>query len=212
MRFLFSALFFIFSQQAFSYIGTVQKIKGTKAIVEFERNAKVREGDMVSTDMSSGGNNSSSSSMGKYQNRDYFLTYAIDLVNSSTAAGSVTVTALSTKFGFNFGHFELGPIFSMTSGSTSSSNTSTSTTFGAFGHYNFTANKPNQDWVYYAGGKFTQSSSGSGTTNIAGYGGVSWFPFGNNIAFSAELFGGQSTSNGSSITQMGISSGPLIYF
>jgi hypothetical protein len=204
---------------AFAYTGTVQKIKGTRAIVEFERNAKLHEGDMVSSDSDAGG---SSRATGKFQNRDYSLGYSFSYSNltySLSNQGTATTMYAAVQFGFSFTSFELGPILSYRNVQTSLSTTANSTTiYGVFGQYNFVPNKAGVVWVPYAGAKYLSTgSTGSTDTYMGVYIGIEWFPIGNNVCFQAALAYGQTTSTGfTGATQIDVTTsptfGPTIYF
>jgi hypothetical protein len=205
----------IFPAFAFGYSGTIQKIKGTRAIVEFERNAKIHEGDLVSSEMDSG---SGSKSGGKYQNRDYSIGYQLSYVNMAYSAtairGTSTALNMTVAFGVSFSSFEIGPVVSYLNSQNSLSTTANTTTmYGVFGQYNFVANKAGAVWVPFVGGKYTMSSTTGGTndTYMGGYVGIQWFPIGNNVSIQASLFYGQVTSSGSNgATEMDVVTGPVL--
>ena len=213
-------LFFIFPTLTFAYTGTVQKIKGTRAIVEFERNAKLHEGDMVSSEMDSGG---TSKSYGKYQNREYSIGYSFSYTNlaySNATQGTVTTMYTAVQFGFSFTSIELGPILSYRNTQSSLSSTAnTTTTYGFYGQYNFVPNKAGVVWVPYIGAKYLTSSFSAGTsdTYMGAFLGTQWFPIGNNVCIQAALVYGQTTSTGTNgATQIEVTTtpviGPTIYF
>jgi hypothetical protein len=201
------ALFCVCSVSAFAYTGTVQKIKGSRGLVEFERNAKVHEGDMVSTETSV-----ETTKAGKFQSREYSLSYTLTYQsNNSSVTGSSSSMNSSVMFGFSFGSFELGPVLGLAS--TTTTTTVSATSFGFFGHYNFISNKQGVDWVPSVGGKYLTTSSSTLTQSyMGGYASLKWFPIGNNVSFLFLVGFGQTTVSTVTVSNLSFESGPIIYF
>jgi hypothetical protein len=214
------------SSAAFAYTGTVQKIKGTRAIVDFERNAKLHEGDMVSTDSDGGG---SSRTSGKFQNRDYSIGYGFSYSNmaySESTKGTQTIINTTVQFGFSFSSFEVGPVVSyFNSQNSQSSGGTTITSYGVYGQYNLVPNKAGAVWVPFVGAKYLSTAQTGNTsitdTYMGANVGIEWFPIGNNVCLQAAFAYGQVSSTGTFAnnnagTKMEVVTGPIfgptIYF
>lgn len=135
----------------------VRKIQGNKAIVEFTGN--ITPGttyELISPDEF--GEETSAN------NRKYLVGLSFNLGNTkSDAANSVNVTHidLSTRFGWNFGSFEIGPVVSYFT--TIADVTSTTYKLGAFVDYNMITNIPGEAFLYGLGaiGSFGQHDPGT---------------------------------------------------
>ncbi|MNL09901.1 hypothetical protein D3C87_1306800 [compost metagenome] len=122
--------------------------------------------------------------------RDYILGLNFSFTSSkSDASGSNNVTdvSLSTRFGWNLGNFELGPVFTYRSNDESSL-TNTSIKFGMFGDFNMISNIPGEIFIYGLGGYVVLGSrdNGAGTkstiTEVFAGPFVKWFFGGSSYA------------------------------
>ncbi|MDG0816145.1 hypothetical protein [Bdellovibrio svalbardensis] len=211
-----------FSMAAHAQKIKVRKIQGNKAIVEFT--GTLTPGttyELISPDEF--GEESSAN------NRKYLVGLSFNLGNvKSDAANSVNVTQidLSTRFGWNFGTFELGPVFSYNS--TIASATATTFKIGAFGDYNMISNIPGEAFLYGLGviGDFGQHDPGSTTVVddfkydlfevfVGPF--VKWFPTGGPYGFRLDagyIYQRQSSTTLGTTTVSGFSSslGIFAYF
>jgi hypothetical protein len=182
---------FVFLAQAFSQSGTVEKVKGSKAILSFPgKTPKIGDVLSVPNDVEAG-----AFTVG-LRPRTHGLTYGANISSLSeevtqgntTATSSASTTSLEVLYLRNFGQFEVGG--GMVKVNVDNDNDTTALT--GVGQYNFVINKPRNDLIPFARGDFRILSGKTGSFSLSGTGltlggGVYWFPFGEIFALDAGL-------------------------
>lgn len=172
---------------AVAQTGTVERVRGSQAIVKFPGKAP-KVGDQVSIGTDSSGGYSSGGSRARKHGVRYAAAIGSVKVESGNTSATSNITALSFEYLRNFGTFELGGGVEIeNSGSNSSA-----TAFRGIGQYNFSENKPRTDIVPYARGSFGMLSGKSGGSSSSGTelsigGGANWFPFSDLFAVDLSL-------------------------
>jgi hypothetical protein len=208
-----------FSSSAFAQKIKVRRVKGNQAVVEFG-GAPLQTGQVYELMAQDDFGDASTGSHG----RDYVLGLSFSFSSSkSDATGSANVTdiSLSTRFGWNLGTFELGPLFSYRANDESSLNT-TSLKAGVFGDFNIIPNIPGEIFIYGLGGYLVLGSrdNGAGTksniTEVFAGPFVKWF-FGGS-AYAIRFDGGyqmqklSAESGDTTISGIGMTAGIQAYF
>lgn len=201
----------------------VRKVKGNQAVVEASGIVLQPGGsyELISPEELGGDSTSNG--------RKYLIGLSFNISNTkSNATGAVNVTNidLNSRFGWNFGNFELGPVISYNSKIA----TTNATTYklGAFGDFNIITNISGEAFIYGLGGilAFGQHDPGSTAINddykydlLDAFAGpfVKWFPTGGPYGFRVDagyLYERQSTSTIGTVTISGFSSslGIFAYF
>lgn len=207
------------SHDAFAQKIKVKRVKGKQAVVEFSggylQTGQVYElaPDEYSEGSSAGGS------------RKYVVSLAASLTSTKDDgpnSENVTVLNLLTRFGWNLGHIELGPLFNYSS-SSQTNGTVSSLTIGGFADYNLLSNAPGEAFLYGVGGYLSMGQHDPGTgakndlMNLFAGPFVKWFPGGGNFAFRGDLgfiYQKISTSTSGDITSSGLESsiGIIAYF
>ncbi len=182
-------LFFIFliSSTALGQKFTVNKLKGNQAVIEFTGSQLIlgQTYDFSSEELLI------SSSEKRNHSISLSLNYS-DTKSDTINSTSSSIVNFSTRFGWNSGTFEFGPIGSYSSLS-SGGLTSTGFKIGAFADYNFNPNFPGEAFVYGLG---AMCSGGiydpgvGGQTDLLGFSigpFAKWFPWEGPIGFRFEL-------------------------
>ena len=208
-----------FSSSVFAQKIKVRRVKGNQAVVDFG-GAPLQAGQVYELMAQDDFGDASTGSHG----RDHVLGLNFSFSSSkSDAAGSNNITdiSLSTRFGWNLGTFELGPVFTYRSNDESSL-TQTSLKAGMFGDFNIIPNIPGEIFLYGLGGYLVLGSrdNGAGTkstiTEIFAGPFVKWF-FGGS-AYAIRFDGGyqmQKLSQDSgdiTISGLGMTAGIQAYF
>jgi hypothetical protein len=155
-------VFFTFSSSAFAQKVKVRRVKGNQAVVDFS-GTPLQVGQVYELMAQDDFGDSASGSHG----RDYVLGLNFSFSSTkSDAAGAQNVTdiSLTTRFGWNLGTYELGPVFTYRANDESSLN-ATSIKAGIFGDFNIIPNIPGEIFIYGVGGYFVlgQRDNGAGT-------------------------------------------------
>lgn len=206
------------STNAFAQKIKVKRVKGKQAVVEFS-GGHLQTGQVY--ELASDEYSDSSSSGGS---RKYVINLSASLSSTKDdgpSAENVTALELKTRFGWNLGHIELGPVFTLKSEAKSTN--SSLITIGGFADYNLLSNSPGEAFLYGVGGYLSmgQEDRGAGSKNdlmnlFAGPF-VKWFPGGGNFAFRGDLgfiYQKVSTGTGGDLTNSGLESsiGIIAYF
>ncbi|MGZ3768953.1 MAG: hypothetical protein ACXVCP_05635 [Bdellovibrio sp.] len=209
-KWIFLSAVLIFSTNAFAQRIKVQKVKGNQAVIEFS--GGVLRPDHVyelSPEQFTANNNESES-------RKYIIAVGLNFHNTkSDAVNSVSQTdiILSAKFGWNLGHFELGPLVSYSS--TDNGNlTNSLLKGGAFVDFNAIENLPGEVFLYGLGGtgSYGQYDGGSVKRDVIDFfvgPFVKWFPTGSPVAFRIDggyVYQKQSGGIGGDLTITGFAS------
>lgn len=208
-----------FSTSAFAQKIKVRKVKGNQAVIDFSGGNLV-PGQVYELAPDEFGEASSGLAA-----RKHVVTLDFSLSNSkSDATGAVSETdiALSSRFGWNFASFEVGPVIRYSSDATGSLTTSL-VQLGAWADYNMIHNTPGEIFIYGLGGAFSagQYDNGAGSTRnlMELFAGpfVKWFPTGSNVGFRFDggyNYGRQTGGIGSDLTVSGLSlqAGLIGYF
>lgn len=216
---LLSSTLSTYSSSSFAQKIKVHKVKGNQAVVEFS-GGNLHVGQAYELAPDEFGEATSSTST-----RDYVVTLSVSLQNTksdASGAESETDLSLTSRFGWNLGTYELGPLFSYTSDGTGSI-TTTLYKFGAFGDYNMIANMPGESFIYGFGGTFEfgglDSGVGSKKDLIEFFVGpfAKWFPTGSPVGFRIDggyVYQKQTSGVGSETTISGLSAtaGLTAYF
>ncbi|AHI06295.1 hypothetical protein BDW_08975 [Bdellovibrio bacteriovorus W] len=207
------------STNAFAQKIKVKRVKGKQAVVEFS-GGHLQTGQVY--ELASDEYSDSSSSGGS---RNYVVNLSASLSSTKDdgpSAENVTAIELKTRFGWNLGHIELGPLLTFSSSSQTNGTVSTFSV-GGFADYNLLSNAPGEAFLYGVGGHLSigQHDPGTGAKNdlmnlFAGPF-VKWFPGGGNYAFRGDLgfiYQKISTSTAGDITNSGLQSsvGIIAYF
>lgn len=165
----------------------VERVKGNKAVIEYS-------GRLVPGQSYTVGNEDQEVS-GSGGERIYVVGGSFNMRSLTQNNSNLNVTAkdnvmeLIARFGWNLGHFEVGPIAGYTNIDSEIKNQNFSTfSFGAFADYNLTPNIAGETFLFGVGGEGTYSSisAASGTSSTAMGGFVSgfgkWFIFGPSTA------------------------------
>lgn len=207
------------SSNAFAQKIKVKRVKGKQAVVEFS-GGYLQTGQVYEL-----ANDEYSDSSALGGSRKYVVSLSASLSSTKDdgpSAENVSAIELSTRFGWNLGHIELGPLFTFSS--TSQTNGTVSTfSLGGFADYNLLSNSPGEAFLYGVGGHLSvgQHDPGTGAKNdlmnlFAGPF-LKWFPGGGNFAFRGDLgfiYQKISTSTSGDITSSGLQSsvGIIAYF
>lgn len=190
------------AEQTFKVI----KIQGKRAVVEMSEPSGVSVNDSFSV-----ANGSSSTSVKTSFRRDYGIAANFSYFNQTSAPTSSQLT-LGGEFLWNFKQFEAGPVLQYLSTSSGGFSTS-STSFGALGYFNFNENKVGVEGVFSALGRITQSSgSGSSSTGLAAGLNYRWFVLSGDHCFSFSALYSQTQLSGTTISGLGLSGGIATYF
>lgn len=208
-----------FSSSVFAQKIKVRRVKGNQAVVEFG-GAPMQPGQvyelMAQDDFGEAGTSSGS--------RNYVLGLNFSFTSSkSDAAGAANVTdiSLTSRFGWNLGSFEVGPVLSYRANDENSFN-NTIIKGGVFGDFNVIPNIPGEIFIYGVGGYLAagQRDNGAGTkgsiTEIFAGPFVKWFFGGSTYAFRFD--GGYqfqkiaSNSSDVTLTGLGMTAGIQAYF
>lgn len=197
----------------------VKRVKGKQALVEFS-GGNLQTGQVYEL---ASDEYSDSSSLGGSRKYVVNLSAALSSTKDDGPSGeNVTAIELKTRFGWNLGHIELGPLLTYSSSSHTNGTVSTFS-FGGFADYNLLSNSPGEAFLYGVGGHLSigQHDPGTGAKNdlmnlFAGPF-VKWFPGGGNFAFRGDLgfiYQKISTSTSGDITNSGLQSsvGIIAYF
>jgi hypothetical protein len=203
----------------------VEKVKGGKAIV-----------DASGIELEAGKTYSLVESTASGDNRSYILggTLSYDTLNTSVSGGGTSISTkansllFSSRFGWNFERFEIGPLFGFTNTSIDTTDTNTFT-LGIFTDYNFQPNRPGVTSVYgvsgelgigsgsvsaSAGGSTSKTSTTSTNAYLSLFG--KWFPFRSAVALRGDLgysYYKESVNTTSSTTQgLSLRGGIALYF
>lgn len=208
-----------FSSSAFAQKIKVRRVKGNQAVVEFG-GAPLQPGQVYELMAQDDFGDASPSTGG----RNYVLGLNFSFSSSkSDAAGANNVTdiSLSTRFGWNLGSFELGPVLSYRANDESSFN-NTVIKAGVFGDFNVIPNIPGEVFIYGVGSYFVfgQRDNGAGTKGdiMEIFAGpfVKWFFGGSNYAIRFDggyQFQKISSSSGDvTLTGLGMTAGIQAYF
>lgn len=139
-------------------------IKDKRVLVEFENPEMLKKGDLVQT--SPEASQALDGGRAVQSRRDYGLelnfSYLSATEKSQNSSKDVNRMDWQSLLGFNLGNFEVGPLFSITSSSSSGGLTTTVMGFGAFADYNYWANQSPGQHVLSARiiGKFLSGKTG----------------------------------------------------
>ncbi|WP_253715977.1 hypothetical protein [Bdellovibrio bacteriovorus] len=218
---IFLTILTVFSSEAFAQKIKVRRVKGNQAVVEFSGGA-LQQGqayELVQDEFSEAGASSSGSSRRRYLVNVNFSMSAM----KSDAAGTESETdmSLGARFGWNFGQFEMGPLFSYSSDSTGKVTVNVLKA-GGWADFNLIPNIPGEIFVFGVGGfgAFGQSEGGGSSLTIMEFGGgpfIKWFPLATDVGFRADVgYGYQKQSGGTSgdvtITGLTSNAGLIAYF
>jgi len=195
----------------------VEKVKGNQALIRLPQGMRVESGQELQV------GKSSRMPAGKgSEGRDHKIGGSAEISSLSSANGttstSSTTIGVTGTYGWNTGTWEYGPQFSLVMMSATTSATFYSV--GGFIDYNLTANTPEVDFLWGAGGSASMSStSGSGTSssgmNFFAGGFNKWFPLSHTVSLRTDL-GLSYSQSGSTVktTQTGLlgKAGFEVYF
>lgn len=194
----------------------VLKIQGKKAIVE------INEADQIELNKTyTAGDSNTASKSGKSSfKRDHGIAAGFTFSNLSVGGASTTLMNLSGEYLWNMKYYEVGPKLSLSNTNVSGGSSTSSTSLGGVGYYNFTDNKLGNDklWSVYGSLEFGSSSGGASSTTMTLKLGPNyrWFALSGDHGFSiSALYDMISTSSsGSNTTTSGleISGGIVTYF
>lgn len=206
------------AREAWAQEFKVEKVKGNKAIIEYS-GGFLGPGHTYSFSSSS----KAEDHFSPVGERHHLVGLGASFSSLAEAAGgaagnSNTTMSLNSRFGWNLETMEFGPILQYSSTSAPSSSTYSA---GAFGDYNFTANRPGVDGIFGVGAQVDVGSQSS-TTNatimeILPSGFYKWFPTANPFCFRFDvgyLYEKTSYTGGSSLTTAGfeVKAGITEYF
>lgn len=208
----------LLSQTTFAQKIKVQKVKGNQAVVEFSGGSLKPDQvyELTSREFTDAAQ--------EIVARNYLVALSFSLLNTkSDAPTSVSETdfSLTAKFGWNLGHFEIGPLASYSSDATGSI-TNSLFKIGAFADFNAISNIPGEVFLYGLGGTGSLGQyEGNGVKRdvmdlfIGPF--VKWFPTGSSVAFRIDagyIYQKQSGGIGSDNTITGLSTNVdiLAYF
>ncbi len=198
----------------------VKKVKGKMALVEFQ--GPLMNGEnytLVSSNAAAGEL--------KTGPRKYRLGLTFNFSSLKTKTSSVEYNpselTINSDFGWNFEHYELGPILGYSSVSTGFGGSTTYLTVGGFYDYNFTENKIPAPYLFGAGVKLTyvNIAPASGSTGLflaAIYPNVfwKWWAFGQTTAFKMDvgfdIESGKDSASSSTSTNGFKSTGALLFY
>jgi hypothetical protein len=206
------------SSSSFAQKIKVRRVKGNQAVVEFS-GGSLQQGqayELVQDEFSEG-----SSSLSR---RHYSVAAQFNLTNiKSDAAGSENETDMSftARVGWNFGQFEVGPLFSYSSDATGNVTVNV-IKGGGWADFNMIPNGPGELFVYGLGGygSFGQSDGAGRSLSLMEFGAmpfVKWFPTGADYGFRLDMgyiYQKQSggTTGDATISGIGSNAGLIAYF
>ncbi len=210
------------TSSAFAQKIKVRKVKGNQAVVEVSSGAPLQLGqvyELISPDDFGESHTSGTSAT----SRQYVIGLNFSLYNTKSDASSANENSLTltSKFGWNLGSFELGPLLSYVS-TDSGGIARSEMKFGAFGDFNVIPNIPGEVFIYGVGGyaSMGQYDGGSGNKSdimeLFGSGFVKWFPTGS--TFAVRFDGGyiykknSGTASTATLTGLGLTAGLSAYF
>lgn len=172
----------------------VEKLKGNKAVIEFTGN--LIPGKTYSID----GTSASHSENSAHGKRQYVLGGSLGFSSSAYTSPSINATLkhsdmnLSTRFGWNYESFEIGPMFGYKNvDSDYADQHFSSFSGGAFADYNMTPNRPGETMIFGVTGEavfgsITPKTGNSGSTMEFFVGGFfKWFGLTDSTALRADL-------------------------
>lgn len=199
----------------------VERVKGNKAVIEYS--GRLIPGQSYSV---TGGEEESSDSGSE---RRYVIGGSFDMRNLTQNNSVLNTSAkdnamgLTGRFGWNLGHFEIGPIVGYTNIDSEVRGQNFSMfSFGAFADYNLTPNIAGESFIFGASGEgsYGSISASSGTSSsvmsgfVSGFG--KWFVFGPSTALrlDAGYLYEKTSSNNVTLTSQGfnIRGGLATYF
>jgi hypothetical protein len=218
-KILIALVLLTFSTSALAQKIKVRRVKGNQAVVDFG-GAPLQPGQVYELMAQDDFGDAATGSHG----RDHIL--GLNFSFSSTksdanGANNVTDISLSTRFGWNLGTFELGPVFTYRANDESSLN-NTSLKAGIFGDFNIIPNIPGEIFIYGVGGYLVLGTrdNGAGTksniTEVFAGPFVKWF-FGGS-AYAIRFDGGyqmqklSQDSGDTTISGLGMTAGIQAYF
>ncbi|MFS4457552.1 hypothetical protein [Bdellovibrio sp. HCB2-146] len=220
-RILLAVAILTFSSSVFAQKIKVRRVKGNQAVVDFV-GTPLQTGqvyDLMAQDDLGGESGFSGSGGRQYSfglNFSYFST-------KSDAAGSrnTTEAELGARFGWNFGSFEVGPLFAYESSDAGGFN-ATFIKAGGFGDFNIIQNIPGEAFLYGVGGYLAlgQRDNGAGTkssvTDVFVGPFAKWFPGGSSYAIRIdagyEYMRLAQDSGDTTLTGIGLLGGLQVYF
>lgn len=188
---VFSILFIPFLAPATSTQIKVTKVKGKMALVEFEgpltagQNYSIVSSDIGATELK----------MGPRKYRFGFTFYFSSLkTKTSSIDYNPSELTINSDFGWNFEHYEVGPILGYSSISTGFGGSTTYLTVGGFYDYNFSENKQTSPYLFGAGIKlaYINIAPASGSTGLflaTVYPNIfwKWWAFGQSTALKMDI-------------------------
>lgn len=186
---------FLLTGTAYAQTGVIGKVKGSKAIVDFQ-NIQVKPGDVITVQKGPVQKDS-------LRKREHVLIWRFlygytdaEVSPSSASTSDVETMEVDFGYGYNFERFELGGSLSRSTKEDDSSKTTTMT-LTVYGQLNFIKNNSEADFVPYirAGvGSFTAkyNSDSEGSFKMSGAPltaqlGFLWFPFSEIFSLDAGL-------------------------
>lgn len=210
----------IFTSEAYAQKIKVRRVKGNQAVVEFS-GSPLRAGQTYEL----GASDELVPSTGESP-RNYVVSLDLNLSNTKSNianTGSRTLIDLNARMGWNFGTFELGPIFSYQSEPGINDSTNTTFSLGGFLDYNIITNIPGEPFIYGLGvqGNFGQTEAGATSEkndviSILSGPFVKWMPTGGPVGFRLDgnyVYQRSATTSGNiATTGFSLFGGLLAYF
>lgn len=165
MRIILSILTLALCSVSWAQTGVVEKSKNGKSIVDFFGET-IRPGTTVAVGAAAGG----------LQKRDHSIngSFLYSSLNQKVGSNSSSVSAMNVDVLYlrNFGDWEIGggPELTQIEGSSS-------TTLHGQGRWNFTPNKPGNDFIPFVGGGLTLLTGDVSGNGFYAMGGITWLPF-----------------------------------